>query len=694
MANAQGMCGFPQAPTGNAPNAPDGISDFGTDSPAELPETDNISLSADTASFETDSENITVEGNVELVNQDARVTGDSASYNETTGELRVSQSTYTLKKINARGSAETTYLSKNGVAKFDNVTYTTCPEDDEVWSFKAKEIKIDSDKGKASMKHASLRFRNVPVLYLPYATYPISKTRKSGLLIPTFATSNQRGAEFSAPWYWNIAPNYDATITPRYMSKRGLMMGGETRMLTIGTQGAISGNLLKNDDITQTDRYLWNIESITAVNDTWRVAIDATGVSDDRYLNDFSNNLAIASQTALNRSVTLEHYGDIWSVRMRFQEYQTIDELLPPEDDAYIRLPQLSAIGDWKNGFLGANYRLDTEGTYFTRDDTSVEGLRVHLQPQVSYELSYRGAYITPKVSLFHTNYNLDNTASAVDQTPSVTTGVYSVDSGATFRRIFTSGTSITLEPRAQYVYVPFQAQDELPVFDSILPDTNLIQLFQPNRYLGYDRIGDTNQLNMGFTSRVFGAKRGREILTAAVGTARYYSEQEVTLPGEIARGTDSGDYLLQARVNLYDSWNLNAGYQWNASSSETDQGNIQLQVKPLKGTVVNAGYRYERDSQLDQGDFSFAYAVSQRWKLLGMVAYSFEDKLFVDQFGGIEYESCCWGVRFIYRQRVSRDIEEDDTSIGIQFVLKGFGELGNSVRSQLESGILGYADL
>ena len=530
------------------------------------------------------------------------------------------------------------------------------------------------------------------MLYLPYATYPISDKRKSGLLLPTLSTSNQRGLEISTPWYWNIAPNYDATITPNYMSKRGLMMGAEVRALTKKTAGEVSGNYLSNDEITGTDRYEWNIESKTAIARDWRVAVDATGVSDDRYLNDFSNRWSTSSQTALNQSAVLEHYGAVWSVMMRFQNYQTIDELLPDEDEPYRRLPQLAVIGDWQNSFLGANYRLETEATYFKRSIESVEGLRAHLEPEISYEFDYKGLYLTPKVSIFHTSYNLENEPANQSDTPSVTAGVYSIDSGATFERGFSDGLTVTLEPRAQYVYVPYKDQSELPVFDTILPDMNLVQLFRPNRYLQYDRVGDTNQLNVGLTTRVFGPTSGREILTATIGTSRYYSDQRVTLPGETPRTSKSGDYLLQARVDVYESWNLEAGYQWNAASQQTDQGNIRFQLKPAKGTVINADYRYQRESTLDQGGLS--WEVNERWNLLGRAVYSFEDERFVDQLAAIEYGGCCWGIRLIYRERVSRDIEEDDTSIGIQFVLKGFAEIGNSVRSQLEGGILGYSDL
>ncbi len=679
-ANAQNLCGLPAPLDTNPEN--------------DLADDENISLTADSASFESNSDNISVEGNVELVQGGTRVTGDTANYNAAAGEVSITNTTYSIGDINARGEAGNIYLSAGGVAKLQGVKYTTCPEDDEVWSLTAKEIKVDIDKGYASTKNAAIRLKNVPVLYLPYASYPISDKRKTGFLIPGFRTSNQRGLEINAPFYWNIAPNYDATFTPRYMSRRGLMLGAEGRMLRENGRGAISGNYLSNDDITGTDRYIWNIDLQQEITDNWRTTVDATTVSDDRYLNDFSNRWSTASLVALDRSVALEHYDDVWSVFLRIQDYQTVNELLPEDDEPYIRLPQLAATGEWRDSFLGANYRLETEGTYFTRNDDSVEGVRVHIEPEISYELNYNGVYVIPKASLFHTSYNLQNTAQDANNTPNVTSGIYSIDSGATFERLFSNGSVITLEPRAQYVYVPFQNQDELPVFDTVLPDNNLVQLFAPNRYLRYDRVGDTNQINLGFTSRVFGAKQGREILTAAFGTARYFSDQRVTLPDETARSTNSGDYLLQARVNLSEKWNLDAGYQWSSATKSTDQGNIRVQLKPTDGTVLNAGYRYQKDSNLDQGDFSFAWAVSQRWNLLGRAVYSVEEDIFVDKFGGIEYESCCWGIRFIYRERVSRDIDRNDTSIGIQFVLKGFTELGNSVRSQLESGILGYADL
>ena len=654
--------------------------------------TENISMSAQSASFDTENQRILVEGDVEILNNQARVTGQRAEYSAKEGSFRLEDSTFEFKQIRARGHAEEVYLSQQGVARLNRVLYTTCPEDKEDWSLTAKEIELDINRGVASTRSAALRFKNVPILYLPRASYPISDQRKSGFLIPELKTSSQRGLEIATPWYWNISPNKDATFTPRYMAKRGLMLGAEGRIKTQRSMNAVGGDYIHEDDVTKTTRYQWDIDSKTYWTPDWRMTVDATGVSDDRYLNDYYNRQSTSSRTALNQSLAFEHYGEVWSVLARFQGFQTVDEFIAEDDKPYTRLPQLAATGNWRDSFLGADYKLITEATYFYKKD-EVDGLRVHLEPEISYPLTYNGLYLTPKVSLFHTSYKLDDEAPGQDSSPTVTAGIYSIDSGAVFERYSSnSNMAITLEPRIQYVYVPVEQQDDLPVFDTILPDSTLVQLFRPNRYLRYDRVGDANLMNFGLTSRFLSPASGRQMLTATLGHTRYFEAQQVTLPDETPQTNKSGDYLLQMGVDLYDSWNFDAGYQWSDALSKTSQANARLQLKVWQDSVLNLGYRYKRDS-FDQGDLSFVLPVNTRWNVLARFNYSFDDREFLDQFAGVEYENCCWGVRLLGRRRVSRDLGESDNSVGIQFILKGFTEIGNSVKSTFERGILGYGD-
>lgn len=662
-----------------------------TDSKSIL--TENISMNAQTASFDTENQRILVEGDVELMNNQARLTGASAEYRALEGTFTLTDATFEIKQIRARGNAGELYLSQQGIARLTDAKYTTCPEQKESWHLTAREIELDLNKGVASTRGAALRLGRVPVLWLPRASYPITDQRKSGFLIPELKQSSQRGLEIATPWYWNIAPNKDATFTPRYMSKRGFMLGAEGRLKTKRSMNTVGGNYLNKDDITQTDRYDWDIQTETMWTPDWRMQIDARGVSDDRYLNDFGGRQSETSRTNLNRSLTLEHYGEVWAVMARFQGFQTVDEFISDDDKPYTRLPQLAATGNWRDGFLGADYKLITEATYFNKSD-DVDGLRLHLEPEFSYPIEYKGLYLTPQASLFHTSYQLDDEAPGQDSSPSVTTGIYSIDSGAVFERLARNNTlGITLEPRIQYVYIPFEDQDNLPVFDTILPDNNLVQLFRPNRYLRYDRIGDANELKLGLSSRFISTESGRQLLRAEIGHTKYFEKQRVTLPDEVPQTNSSGDYLLRLGIDMYDSWNFDAGYQWSDAASKTSQANARLQLKVWRTSILNLDYRYKRDA-FDQGDLSFMLPVNDRWNFLARFNYSFEDKEFLDQFAGIEYENCCWGIRLLGRRRVSRDLGEYEDSVGVQFILKGFTEIGNSVRGTFERGILGYGEL
>jgi len=669
----------------------EGFSDKDDDKGSIL--TENIAMSAQSANFDTENQKIMVEGDVELMNNQARLTAERAEYSALKGNFILQGSTFAFKETRSRGTADELFLSQAGIAQLSGAKYTTCPENKEDWVLSAKEITLDINNGVATTRGAALRFKNVPILYLPYASYPISDQRKSGFLIPELRTSSKRGLEIATPWYWNIGPNYDATLTPRYMEKRGFMMGAETRMKTKRSMNSAAGDIIQ-DKLTDTTRYNWDIDSTLFFTEDWRMTVDAAGVSDDRYLNDYSSRQSITSQTNINRSVTLEHYGDVWSVMARVQNFQIVDELITDDEKPYTRLPQLAATGDWRDGFLGADYKLITEASYFTRDSESVEGFRLHVEPEISIPMTYKGLYLTPQASLFHTSYSLEDPDILADESPSVTTGIFSVDSGATFERINSDGgLAITLEPRAQYIYIPFEEQDELPVFDTIQPDTTLVQLFRPNRYLGYDRVGDTNQLNLGLTSRFISTATGRQLLTATLGHARYFEDQKVTLPGETPRTSNSGDYLLRAGIDLYDSWNLDLGYQWNSSVSQTNQANARLQFLVWKESVLNLSYRYKRDA-FDQGDVSLILPLGGQWNVLARSNYSFDDRSVLDQFAGLEYENCCWGIRFLARRQVTRDLDQFDNSYGIQFILKGFTEVGNSVRGTFERGILGYGEL
>jgi LPS-assembly protein len=251
-----------------------------------------------------------------------------------------------------------------------------------------------------------------------------------------------------------------------------------------------------------------------------------------------------------------------------------------------------------------------------------------------------------------------------------------------------------TIEPRLLYVHIPQRDQDDLPVFDTITPDINLVQLFRKNRYLGVDRIGDTDHISVGVTSRILDAATGRELASATIGQTRYFSDRTVTLPGESMEASESSDYIAQLRFLVFKNVNFDVGHQWGSGPRTTTKSEARLQYRPAINKIVNLAYRFRRDS-LEQGDLSWSWPMATRWNFVGRYNYSFRDEEVLEQFFGLEYESCCWGLRLVSRRHISTRDGTRDSSFGLQLVLKGMTSVGTAADKLLERGILGYsADL
>jgi LPS-assembly protein len=648
-------------------------------------------LRADNANFDAKTSIFAAEGGIEFVDGEGRVTGDSVRYDTLNGVFTFTNGTFELPKARARGTATTLEISRAGYLQLEDVQYSSCPLGNDDWLLKAKSIEIDANEGRGTARNATLRFKKVPILYLPYFTYPVSDERKSGLLFPKIGNSDRRGFELETPFYWNIRPNMDATIVPHYMSERGLQLGTEYRFLTRSTEGDLWGDYLQDDDETGEDRWRYDIESESFVPWQSRATLRATGVSDDNYFVDFSSNRQKNSLTALDRRLDLERYGGVWSLFFRVQDFQTIDPAIQPEDEPYAQLPQFVANGEWRDGLLGLDYRLETEAVYFHRKD-SVNGARLHVQPEISLPIKNRGFYLMPEVALDYTGYKLQDQPVDQPDDPSRAAPIGSIDTGAIFERLSgkNNGLLVTLEPRALYTYIPFRDQSDIPIFDTILPDFNLVQLFRKNRFIGYDRLSDTNQLSVGISSRVLDSGNGREILTATIGQTRYFDTGNVTLPGIPSTSIDASNYIAELDIRAWEKWNAGLELQWDSERDRTDRSSVRLQYKPGQEKAINVGYRYVRDS-LEQADLSFAWPIKDSWKFIGRYNYSIPEQAALDRFAGIEYESCCWAIRLLGRRsKITRDSRESDTSVSFQFELKGFSNVGSGSIGDLERGILG----
>ncbi len=647
---------------------------------------------ADSATYDPETMALRLEGGVRYEDPGTQIKSDSAEFSYSSGHIRFEGAEFKLSDGRARGTASALEINQQGRLELDDVNYTTCPPGSNDWSLEAADINLDTASGSGTARGVALRFQGVPILYTPYLSFPIGDARKSGILTPEFGSAGRSGRALSVPYYWNIAPNYDATFTPRLLTDRGLQVQSEFRYITPRHDGILQFDYLPNDSLIDSDRHSLAVKHRTRFANGWRNVIDYRDTSDSRYFEDLGGSLSISSITHLNRSVQFDYHGEHLTVLGRFQEYQTIDETILPTDQPYRRLPQIRVNGSWPNQPLGLRYGFDGELVYFDRN-VGVTGWRLHAAPQVELPIENSGWFITPGAVLEHTAYELENLAPGQAEDPSRTLPIASLDTGMILERSVRSsrGWIQTLEPRVLYVHIPHREQSDLPVFDTIVPDLNLVQLYRKNRFLGVDRIADTDQLSIGITSRILNVSNGKELVTATIGQALYLSKQGVSLPGQPITLSESSDYIAEVRFLLYENLNFDLGYQWGTGESGTTKSEARIQYRPQENKILNLSYRFRKES-LEQGDVSWSWPVAKSWNFVGRYNFSFRDNEALEQFFGIEYESCCWGLRLVTRRHISSRDGTRDSSFGLQLVLKGMTSVGTKADRLLEHGILGYS--
>ena len=646
---------------------------------------------ADSADIDPLTRSLYLAGKVRYEDPATQILASSAEFSYELGLVRFTGAEFALAESGSRGSADELTVDQSGRLELDDVAYTTCPKGSPDWLLKARSIDLDTESGIGTAKHIRMRFKGVPILYAPVISFPIGDARKTGLLTPEIGSAGVNGNELRVPYYWNIAPNYDATITPRVLTQRGLQLGTEFRYLTERTSGTAYGEYLPGDDLTGDDRYLGRIDHRAEWTPRWLNRLNFVEVSDSQYFEDLGGTLSDAAITHLDRSLRFDYFGRNLRFSGRVQDFQTIDDAIVPEDEPYRRLPELVLDGRWPTVGGGFEFGLDSELTNFDRD-VGVTGWRLNTVPELTLKASGAGWFVTPSLAYDYTRYQLDNTAPDAERDPDRGLPIASLDTGLIFERDIRGGSWLqTIEPRALFVSIPFEDQSDLPVFDTITPDLNLVQLFRKNRFLGKDRVGDTDQVSVGVTSRILDLDSGREIMSATIGQTRYLSNRNVTLPELDGETSESSDYIAELRFRLLRNLNFDLAQQWSSGGGGTTRSQARLQYRPASNRVINFAYRFRRDA-LEQGDVSWSWPVSKRWNFVGRYNFSFRDRELLEQFFGLEYESCCWGLRVVSRRFISRRDGTRDSSFGLQLVFKGMASVGTAADKLLERGILGYS--
>ncbi len=652
-------------------------------------------VGADEAQYESDRRAVILSGNVRYEDPVTEVVSDAAEFAYDSGEVLFLGARFSLGTNNARGGADQVLVNREGELQLDRVHYSTCPPESEDWALQADDIDLDTRAGIATARDIRLRFLGVPILWAPFISFPIGDARKSGILTPEIGSSGRSGNELRVPWYWNIAPNYDATITPRLLTERGLQLQTEFRYLGEIHDGEIVGQYLPDDEQLDRTRHLLSVRHRSLFDNDVRGLLDFREVSDNQYFEDLGGSLSASSTTHLDRHLSFDWYSDTMYLFAQAQDFQTLDDAILPDDEPYQRLPQVLFRGQWPQGIAGLQAGVDAELVNFDRE-VGVTGWRANVAPLLELPVEGNGWFVNPSLAWDYTAYRLQDTAPGEDDELTRSLPIGSLDTGLLFERSMNGPEHRvqTLEPRLLYVHVPYRDQDALPVFDTIVPDLNLVQLFRRNRFLGVDRIGDTDQVSVGVTSRILDADSGEELVTATIGQTRYMGDRRVTLPGGTAATTESSDYVAEVRFLLYEHLNFDFGHQWGTTENGTTQSEARLQYRPAQNKILNLAYRYRRDS-LEQGDVSWSWPLGDQWNFVGRYNYSFRDEEMLEQFFGIEYESCCWGLRLVSRRHISTRDGTRDSSVGLQLVLKGMTSVGTAADKLLERGILGYsADL
>ena len=682
-------------------------------------------ITADQIKYYPATEDVVVEGKVHLERKKDVLEGTDLRMNLENKKGELGQPNYFLKEGGGRGTGSLFVSEGEDYYRLKKGEYTTCPVGNDDWFIRADDLQIDQKEEIGTARNVSVLFKNVPILYAPWMDFSYSGKRKTGLLAPIMGNTARSGVEISLPFYWNIAPNYDATISPRAMSKRGIMLNNEFRYMGETMGGQVLFDILPDDLITDRTRYGLFLNHAQYLGKGWTGNLDYNLVSDRDFFRDLANNVGLTSRTNLLQQIATSynsHLGPKGAINFTalVQSFQTIQDpralITPP----YKRLPQFSVTAAQRN-IYGLDFDFTGVWTHFyhggqrTPDGQRVnlvDGLRLVLFPSVSVPLQTSFGFIKPKIGLHHTRYNLSDPVSEMgESSPNRTVPIFSLDSGVVFERdtTFRDESFVqTLEPRIYYLYVPYRNQDDrlFPNFDSAEMDFSFAQIFTENRFSGQDRINDANEITFALTSRLIESSTGNERLRIAAGQRIRFSDRRVVLGSQQQQTTsDKSDFIAAITGRITPVITTDTSIQLDQNELRTEKIRAGISYHPEPGKVLNLGYRFTRGIPglvqtnpfflppgvgLEQVDASTQWPILKNWQAMASVNYSLKDDKLLAGLVGIEYNSCCWSLRMVLNRFITAT-ERTSTAFFVQLELNGLMRIGNNPIRALQQGIPGY---
>ena len=669
-----------------------------------------------------------LEGGITIREPDLLMQGVRAEVNLDRETAIVHDAEFLLPAPELRGRAESVTRDEAGSVVLKRQVFTRCEPGNDSWRITARQVNLRENAVFGTARHAVVRMKGVPVLYTPYIKFPVTGDRQSGFLFPNLQYSGEDGLDLSVPYYLNLAPNQDATLVARIISKRGYGLEGEYRHLSRWEETTLSGAILPNDDLFNgtLERDDWERLEAAGADEPpefdpahrWLVTVDHRGragrfasyidfseTSDRDYFRDLGSGLSESSRIALNQWGQITYRNGGLFMRLWGQAFRRLDEI---ERNEYRRLPELEVLYTGR-GLGPVEYGLWATGSSFDRNTEGLRGIgalsgeRLHLEPRLTLPLRWPFGFLKASAAYRYTEYQLNSAAGPLDDSsPSRAMATGSLDGGLIFERDldwFDASLVQTLEPRLYYLYQEYEGQEHLPLFDAKALTASYLQLFRENRFSGLDRIGDANRLSLGVTTRIFGRDSGREYLRASIGQILHFADRRVTLRGRLQPDDRHDTSAIAGEVagRLAGRWKIAASLVWDPNDNQIDEVSGMLQYQVDGRRVINLGYRNRLLQDIDQTDISFYWPVTARYALYGRWNHDLVSGRMIEGIAGIEYNDCCWRVRLLWRrfldQPAARSFENVDANEGVflQIALKGLAGIGARMDTALERGIRGY---
>lgn len=678
-------------------------------------------LKADKISYWEDADEVEAVGHVRLTTNDDVITGPRMrrKFDEATGFFE--QPVYTIKRVappgqvlpaaDGNGQADRIEFLGDNLFRLINGTYSSCPAPNPDWYAKSEDMKLDFNQGEGEGKNGTLYFKDVPILHSPWLDFPLNNNRRSGLLTPSLGTTSTSGIEMTLPWYWNIAPDMDATFVPRVMTKRGVQLSTEFRYMGQNYRGTDLIEFMPNDNLTGKSRSLLSLSHTHNLGEGFSANANINKVSDDTYFTDLAkpiSGITTTTTTNLERRVSLSYGASWWNTSVFVQRYQTLQDPKAPVSVPYDRLPAATLYAYRPDLLGGAAFTMNgTFDAFQVSDPTNANranGNRTVFYPQISLPYQTSAFSLTPKIGYHVTRYSLSKVANAGDpDSLSRQLPIFSVDGSVTFERDatwFDKAATQTLEPRLFYLRVPSRDQNKIPLFDTGLADFNFAQIFSENIFVGSDRIADANQLTAALTSRVIRQNDGAEVLRMALGQRYYFRSQTVTLnPTDVPRTSSKADVLAAVSGQFIPKTWLDSAWQYNPRDAHTERFSVGGRYQPEMFKVLNASYRFQRDSAVGANDglrdvdISGQWPLFGRWYGVGRYDFSLHDRRLVEALGGLEYDGGCWVGRVVM-QRFVTSSQTSNTTLFLLLELNGFSRLGSDPLDALRRSVGGYRNL